>query len=169
MTARCICFFLAWAPLAFADFINVFKDCTKTCSDRHTICEVSQFAGCVGVFESCKIHCYQMATREGAWDNKQCHEVCAAEQITCTAEGMLPVRDKSGVGGCFDIYLSCTNVMSQHVKVAARWEGKSFRSSSILEDHSCTASRFNVQPNQERRDCLKCLVGIRHGVKGYVQ
>ena len=99
MTSRCIWFlFFAWAPLAFADFIKVFKNCLETCLAQQTLCLANEGAdqannilvrsgvtGCVGIFESCKIPCYQMATREGAWDNKQCREFCAADQITCTA------------------------------------------------------------------------------------
>ena len=128
MTSRCIWFlFFAWAPLAFADFIKVFKNCLETCLAQQTLCLANENAdqannilvrsgvtGCVGIFESCKIPCYQMATREGAWDNKQCREFCAADQITCTATEIASIpfapRDKSVVGGCFDIYLSCTNV-----------------------------------------------------------
>ena len=122
MTGRCIWFLLfAWAPLAFADFIKVFKNCVEACAAQSTLCLAGEIAsmpirsgvtGCAGVFESCKIPCYQMATREGAWDNKQCQEFCAADQVMCMATEVasMPVRDKSGVGGCFDIYLSCTNV-----------------------------------------------------------
>ena len=93
--------FFAWAPLAFADFIKVFKNCLETCLAQQTLCLANENAdqannilvrsgvtGCVGIFESCKIPCYQMATREGAWDNKQCREFCAADQITCTATEM---------------------------------------------------------------------------------
>jgi len=119
MTRGCIWFLLvAWAPLAFADFITVFKNCVEACSLQAGLCLAQEaifprrsgVTGCAGVFERCKIPCYQMATREGAWDNKQCQEFCAADQGACLAAEAIFIHDKSGVGGCFDIYLSCTNV-----------------------------------------------------------
>ena len=123
MTGRCIWFLLfACAPLAFADFIKLFNNCVERCSVQSMNCLAGEWAstpisrgmtGCAGVFESCKVPCYQMATQEGAWDNnKQCQEFCARDQGSCLAAEVAgtPLGDKSGVGGCFDIYLSCTNV-----------------------------------------------------------